>query len=60
MENPNILKGSSSNHTIGKSKIMIIASGQQITNKIHHRRKPIKDIDFIYSFVLNQQIDCQN
>jgi len=54
--NPKILNGSNSSQTMGNKKIMTIASGQHMTNKIHHRRKPIKDIDLIYSFTLSSKL----
>jgi len=44
IENPIILKGNRISHTSGNSTSMSKASGQQIINKKHHNRNPIKVI----------------
>jgi hypothetical protein len=40
--NPTILNGSNNNQTIGNRNSMSSASGQQRTNKIHHKIRDIK------------------
>ncbi len=40
--NPTMVKGRSMSHTSGSNTIRISASGQHITNKIHHRMRAIR------------------
>jgi hypothetical protein len=42
IEKPTMRKGSRSSQTRGKNTIMISATGQQITSRIHHKTRAIK------------------
>jgi hypothetical protein len=56
---PTILKGSSTNHIMGKRTIMTSANGQQTTNNRHHNINAIK-VFIQMVFVTSKQIARQN